>query len=175
MTEQNWLARTGATPAKLAVVCGLTVALVAIIWHNASGTTQPPSVRKTHQTAAPQEQVVANKGQDSSPVEEPMAKNVPRIWPKFKLENLVKNDPFTMPMWYLVAHTDDAGPPGASLARSAQVLEELKKQPAKMIMITSEDRVATIGEQSYRVGDKIEGFQVTAITTEGIVLTEIDR
>jgi hypothetical protein len=55
------------------------------------------------------------------------------------------------------------------------VLEELKNQPAKMIMITSDDRVATIGEQSFRVGDTIEGFQVTAITTEGIELTEINR
>ena len=52
-----------------------------------------------------------------------------------------------------------------------KVLEELKKQHSKIIVISHEDRIATIGELSFRVGDMIEGFQVTAITTDGIVLT----
>ena len=43
------------------------------------------------------------------------------------------------------------------------------------MVISGEDRIATIGELSFRVGDTIEGFQVTEITTDGIVLTELGR
>jgi hypothetical protein len=51
----------------------------------------------------------------------------------------------------------------------------LKKQQTKIVVITDSERVATIGDQSFRVGDTIEGFQVSEITKRGIVLTELSR
>jgi hypothetical protein len=168
MTEPNWLARSGATPRKLAMVGGLTVALAAVIWHNATGSAEPVA-KPTRQEQPPQAEVA------NSQTPKPSTEKAPRHWPKLTIEGVVKDDPFAMPMWYLVAQADDAGSAGALLARSAKVLEELKKQQSKIIVISNEDRIATIGEQSFRVGDTIEGFQVTAITSEGIVLTELNR
>ena len=167
MTEPNWLARSGATPRKLAMVGLLTLALIAVIWHNASGFARPVA-KKARQAPIPQAKVEAA----STP--KPIVTIPVRKWPKISLDKAVKNDPFAMPSWYLMAQAEE-GTVGASLARSAQVLEELKKQQTKIIVISNEDRIATIGEQSFRVGDMIEGFQVTEITTDGIVLTETRR
>ena len=167
MTEPNWLARSGATPRKLAMVGVLTLALIAVIWHNASGSAQPVA-KKVRQAPTSEAKI------EAAPAPKPIVTIAVRKWPEISLDKAVKNDPFAMPSWYLMAQAEE-GTPGASLARSAQVLEELRKQQTKIIVISHEDRIATIGEQSFRVGDMIEGFQVTEITTEGIVLTEINR
>lgn len=167
MTEPNWLAKSGATPRKLAMVCVLTLTLIAVIWHNASGSAQPVA-KRIRQSAIPRVK------SDVAPAPKPMVKIANRKWPEISLAKAVKNDPFAMPAWYLMAQAEE-GTVGASLARSAQVLDELKKQQTKIIVISNEDRIATIGEQSFRVGDMIEGFQVTEITTDGIVLTETKR
>lgn len=167
MTEPNWLARSGATPRKLAMVGVLTLALIAVIWHNAAGSAEPVAEQAV-QAPTPQAKV------EAAPAPKPVVTIPVRKWPEISLDKAVKNDPFAMPSWYLMAQAEE-GSAGASLARSAQVLEELKKKQTKIVVISHEDRIATIGDQSFRVGDMIEGFQVTEITTEGIVLTETNR
>ncbi len=167
MTEPNWLARSGATPRKLAIVGVLTLALIAVIWHNAVGSAKPVA-KKVIQTPASQAKV------EKAALPNPIVNIAARKWPKISLGKAVRNDPFGMPVWYLMAQAEE-GTAGASLARSAQVLEELKKQQTKIIVISNGDRIATIGEQSFRVGDMIEGFQISEITKSGIVLTETAR
>jgi type IV secretory pathway VirB10-like protein len=175
MTEQSWLERHGATPSKLAVVGILAVVLVAVVWHNIRATTAPAEARETRPKTPAVQAVAKRESKQPAPSKRERAADVPRIWPKFTLEKVTKYDPLAKPMWYLMAHASESGSQGASLARSAQVLEELKKQPTKIVVISGDERIATIGELSFRVGDTIEGFQVTEITTEGIVLTEIGR
>jgi hypothetical protein len=167
MTEPNWLARSGATPRKLATVGVLTLVLIAVVWHNAPESAEP--VAEQAPQAPPLEAKI-----EAAPAPKPTLTILARKWPEISLDKAVRNDPFAMPSWYLMAQAEE-GTAGASLARSAQVLEELKKQQTKIIVISNEDRIATIGDQSFRVGDMIEGFQVTEITTDGIVLTEINR
>jgi hypothetical protein len=176
MTERNWLARNGATPAKLATVGVLAGVLGFVIWNQVSSGVQPAVANKTRQPTAPQTQVVAQPASTSTAVAtQHQAAAETRHWPKLKLEKIVKNDPFARPMWYLMAQAEESGSQAGSLVRSAQVLEELKKQQTKIVVISGEDRVATIGEQSFRVGDTIEGFEISEITRTGIVLTETAR
>lgn len=173
MTEQNWLVKAGASPAKLALVGLLSLALVAVIWHNASSRATPPLAVQTRQTTAPQKEVAKQTPQPPIAQNPQAATQVSKVWPKVALESVIKHDPFAMPMWYLMAQSAAAGSTDGSLARTAQVLEELKKQQSKIVVITDQERIAMIGELSLRVGDTIEGFQVTEITTDGIVLTEL--
>lgn len=169
MTGRNWLEKAGASPAKLALVGVLSLALVAVFRHNASSTAAAPPDKKARQATAPQNELVSQ----SRPVAVKMLQTQePKKWPKIAFESIVAHDPFALPMWYLTAQADEAGTAG-SLARTTQVLEELKKQKSKIVVITDEERVAMIGELNLRVGDTIEGFEVTEITTEGIVLTEL--
>jgi hypothetical protein len=173
MTEPNWLARSGATPGKLAAVGVLGVALVLVLWSNLAPS-RPTAARKPHQSTSPAK---AEKQPAPAVAAQPLKleKKVLRNWPKLSLDNVVKHDPFAMPIWYLTARADEQGTGVSAIARSAQVLEELKKQQTRIVVISGEERIATIGELSFRVGDMIEGFEVTAITTDGVVLTEVDH
>lgn len=176
MTERNWLERNGATPAKLATVGVLAGVLGFVIWNQVSSEAKPAIAKETRQPTAPQTQDVAQPASKSAAVAtRHQAAAETRHWPKLKLEKIVKNDPFARPMWYLMAQAEESGSQAGSLVRSAQVLEELKKQQTKIVVISGEDRVATIGEQSFRVGDTIEGFEISEITRTGIVLTETAR
>ncbi len=176
MTEPNWLERNGATPAKLATVGILAGVLGFVVWNQVSGGAKPAAAKKARQVNVPQAQDVAQAASTPAYVAtRQSAAAETRHWPKLKLENVVKNDPFAMPMWYLMAQAEDTGSKAGSLVRSAQVLEELKKQQNRIVVISGEDRIATIGEQSFRVGDTIEGFQISEITRSGIVLTETAR
>jgi hypothetical protein len=173
MTEPNWLARSGATPGKLAAVGALGVVLVIVLWSNLAPS-RSTAARKPRHTPSPAK---AEKQPAPAVAAQPLKleKKVQRNWPKLSLDNVVKHDPFAMPMWYLTARADEQGTGVSAIARSAQVLEELKKQQTRIVVISGEERIATIGELSFRVGDMIEGFEVTAITTDGVVLTEVDH
>lgn len=178
MTKQTWLERNGATRGKLALVGILAVMLVTVMWHNFAGSEPPANAKNTRPTTPQREAKAAVKPSASlkpAPTKPEQVAKTPRVWPKHSLEKVARHDPLTKPMWYLVAQAAETGSPDASLARSAQVLEELKKESTKIVVISGGERIATIGELSLRVGDTIEGFQVTEITTDGIVLTEIGR
>jgi hypothetical protein len=175
MTERNWLERNGATPAKLATVGVLAGVLGLVLWSQLAGDA-PIAAKKTRQTTAPPAKSEPKPAM--KPVSVETAKALPpgpRAWPKLKLDDIAKTDPFAMPMWYLMAKADETDGQAGSLVRSAQVLEELKKQQTKIVVITNDERVATIGDQSFRVGDTIEGFEISEITRNGIVLTETTR
>lgn len=175
MTERNWLERNGATPAKLATVGVLVAVLGFVIWNQVSGGAKPAIAKTTRQPISPTQKVTEAAPKSAAVATSEQAAAEIREWPKLKLENVVKNDPFATPMWYLMAQAEETGGQAGSLVRSAQVLEELKKQQNKIVVITTADRIATIGEQSFRVGDTIEGFQISEITRSGIVLTETAR
>lgn len=174
MTVQNWLERNGATPGKLAVVSVLALVLVAVVWRNIAGSS-PAGPNEASSTTPPLAAVAKKVPAEPTAADSQRRPVVPKVWPKYNLDTVVKFDPLAKPTWYVAAHAAESGTAGASLARSAQVLEELKKQQTKIIVISGDERIATIGELSLRVGDTIEGFRVTEITTDGIVLTEYGR
>lgn len=173
MTQRNWLEKAGASPAKLAMVGVLALALGAVIWHNVSGTAQPMEARPetTPPTQVAKEEVKPAPANSNKQLVEKLR----REWPEIALNNVVKHDPFAMPIWYLAAQADDDATAGGMLARSAKVIEELKNVQSRIVVISDEDRMAMLGDLSLREGDTIEGFQVTKITTEEIVLTELPR
>jgi hypothetical protein len=172
MTEQTWLERNGATPGKLAAAGTLAVVLLAIVWRNVTASGAPPEAEQTRPVEVAAKTPTPTR---QSPTIAESTATTRKVWPKYSLEKVTKHDPLAKPMWYLMAQAAEEGTAGVSLARSAQVLEELKKQPTKIVVISGDERIATIGELSFRVGDTIEGFQVTEITTDGIVLTELSR
>lgn len=173
MTERTWWVKAGVTPAKLAMVCVLAVVLVAVLWSQLGGGAQDIAKKPRREKSTPTK---VEQPQPAKPVvSSTVVSEKERVWPKFELDSITKTDPFAMPMWYLIAHAEDEASAAGSLVRSAQVLEELRKLQTKIVVITGEDRVATIGDQSLRVGDTIEGFEVSKITKDGIVLTEPAR
>jgi len=95
-------------------------------------------------------------------------------WTQLPLEELVKHDPMAAPAWYVAAATKPAEEDAlVDTAGQALALAELEKQGANIVMIAGGERVATIGAEQLRIGDRIEGFRVIDITTQGVVLTEI--
>lgn len=159
--------KSGATPGKLALVGCLAVGLVFVLWnqvsdetvaqHNSSQTPPPEQVAQQKQPLVP----------NSIVTEQPS-----REWPQMPLESVIKNDPFAKPAWYLATLTDGSQSGDESALLAEQQLEKLRKEQTKIVVISNGERVATIGEESYRVGDIVAGFEITEINMDGVVLTE---
>ena len=91
-------------------------------------------------------------------------------WPEVDFAESLASNPFALPSWAVRAK-----PLGTVTQEFAsRELAELKEQGATIIVIGSEKKTATIGEEKYHVGDALEGFRVTDITTHGIVLNKLD-
>ncbi len=82
-------------------------------------------------------------------------------------------DPLTAPDWFVTEH--DAAPLVVDVEgqeQKEQALQKLLEQEAQAIVFSGNEKRASIGNQSVRIGDMINGFRITDITREGIVLTE---
>lgn len=168
MNARNWMQRTGATPGKLALVCLLVVALVGVLWKNRAS--DAPSATRRSSSSVTEKSGAGKK--KSSPAPEPDAAR--RQWPQIALEEAIKHDPFSKPAWYLstLSTTDTAGDVHGD---SERVVEKLRKEPSKIVMISGGQRVATIGDQNLRVGDTIGGLEVKEISTDEILLIEVSK
>jgi hypothetical protein len=106
-------------------------------------------------------------------------------WKSPKLEKIVAYDPFALPPAFpqpKVANGKKANGAGLiaavaandakKLAEAAEKLrvqlEELTQQGVHVIVREGDQYVAWIGERKLQVGDKINGFTVTAIDTDGV-------
>ena len=94
------------------------------------------------------------------------------------MDTITAFDPLTAPSWYVDAaqvepseEEDDPSLASAEDAARAAALATLQQAGATMVLIVNGERIATIGDQSVRIGDNIEGYQVTDITDQGVVLT----
>jgi len=195
MKEQNLMKRSGATPGKLALVGVLAVILVAVIVGQLPEKTAAPELankrpasHRKHNTQKPTPTLLKNipgksrfekTNTSTNSKEQPLQKPT---WPKLSLKTIVAFDPFAPPTWLTQARTAEQSgdPEGLYLSetsrqkRKDEVLEKLREQGTTIVVISAEEKRATIGEQSVRIGDRIEGFLITDITKQGVVLSEIE-
>jgi len=195
MKEQNLMQRMGATPGKLALVGVLAVILVAVVVRQLPDKTAAPEIANRRPTSNHKQ--VAHKPTPTQPKnipakskfektksstnskEQPLQKPT---WPELSLDTIVAFDPFAPPEWLTAARAAEQSgdPDGLHLSeasrkkRKNEVLAELRKQGTTIVVISKEEKRASIGEQSVRIGDHIEGFLISDITKQGVVLSEIE-
>ncbi|TWU29454.1 hypothetical protein [Bythopirellula polymerisocia] len=176
MSERTWMQKSGATPRKLALVVCLAVGLVFVLWNQQTdGTDETLVSRSTPQSPPNQQAEVANKNLVSQKVDAESKEQIPLKWPQMPLERVVKNDPFAMPAWYLATIVDPSQSSGEIASQTEQLLEKLRNEQRMIVVISNGERIATFGDESFRVGDTVAGYEITEINTDGIVLTEIHR
>jgi hypothetical protein len=182
MTNVTISERIGVTRGKLALVGVLAVVLVVVIVVQLPG---PASVDKAATTAITSlgelEQVDNDKGESNSETNQANKNRIdtrPRQWPKLSIDTIIAFDPLVTPSWYVAAaqveptnEQDDLSLAEAEDNARAAALATLQQTGASIVLIANGERIATIGEQSVRIGDSIQGFQVSDITDQGVILT----
>jgi hypothetical protein len=169
----------GATPGKLALMGVLAIALIVVVTKNWPGKTESaeeapeePSLETTTTTepttAAPAPAPVATTSMaaPASPFGEFAADE---HWPEPPLKEVTKYDPFATAAWAIAAQTTS---PAKNADKEKQIGELLAAKDV-LIFMTGETRVARIGNQEFRVGDTVGRFKISDITSQGVVLSEV--
>ena len=173
--------RIGATRGKLALVGVLVVVLVAVIGMQLSGSSNIDNLPTAAASDMPgwQGNVDVDTASDSSAPPAPPVEKPPRTWPELSMEVIVACDPLAAPPWYLDAmeldqskDQSDGNPASAEGAPDSLILAELQEAGATIVLIANGKRIATIGDRQIRIGDRIEGYQVSDITDQGVILTK---
>ena len=176
MNQPTTMQKLGATPAKLALVGVLAVVLLIVVVPLVKGKKSAPdhpqvsAQKKTKKTRPHRHKL--NTNQDSGKTDK---ETLPEVsWPEISMEEIVKNDPMKVPNWFVqVSREKKREKQLVDTSKNLRVLEQLEELGASIVVIAEDERIATIGEQQVKIGDRIEGFEVSDITTEGVVLTEI--
>lgn len=89
------------------------------------------------------------------------------------LAEAVAYDPFAPPAWSPASGRKIAAPGGRMDEAAVAELEErfgvLRESGIAMILITEKGRAVQIGDQTLKVGDKLEGFEIVEISAGGVV------
>jgi len=120
-------------------------------------------------------------------------------WPEFKLADVVKHDPFALPVALRpkvvetkpdTNQTDEINQQALQLERDRleiarqeklikrkeqmERLRELQKAGVGIAMVSPEAKVITVGDKKLQVGDLLEGFRIVEIRPDGSVVVEVD-
>jgi len=175
MTEQTWMQKTGATPAKLALTGVLAVILAVVIWSQGSSpdsTSVATSSRSSaHQTSTEKTQP-RTKAPKVADQQSPVTSSGPR-WQELPLEAITAHDPLRVPPWYRQNDQEEGEAKSGTLLDAQELVEKLQQETSRIVIVTGDEKVAQFGEVEIRVGDMIQGFRVTEITTDGIVFSEL--
>ena len=171
MTKQAKKNRFGLTPAKLALVAVLAlvqvVVIVRAVRHRWASVAEAAPVQASRM--APMAVRPRPAPQPTASPASPAAVVHRRSWPKVSLEEALEFDPFEKPGWLataIVAADRVAG-------QQSEMLEQLKQQGASIVVVSGDAKAATIGDQQFRIGDVIDGYQVTDITVRGVEFTKV--
>lgn len=165
--------RVGATRGKLALVGVLAVVLIYVLVSNFSAMAGDGAVVPAEAKAAPRgASPAAASEEEASPAAvgaNPFGEFAEdRDWPKVSLDKLISFDPLAAPAW-----VDPAERTGASAEKpDTPSLEELRSAASAIIIVANGQRIARIGSQDYHVGDFVGPYQITDISSAGIVLSE---
>jgi hypothetical protein len=122
-----------------------------------------PTRRQRGSAQAASQTASSTKEQEKTDQPQP---TVPR-WPESPLPETLANNPFRLPAW-AADNESLAGGEGPS------ELLPLQEQGASIVVIGNEVKSATVGDQTYHVGDVLEGYRITDITTQGILLDRLN-
>lgn len=183
MTTVTMRERIGASRGKLALVGVLAVVLVVVIVGQLPDSSNTDEALTASVSSISGLEAVAGEGGESARVpltsEENPESKPPREWPELSMDAISAFDPMTAPSWYLVAARAEQSTEQTDLTQvstedeeRAAALVSLQQAGATIVLIANGERIATIGEQRIRIGDNIEGYQVSDITGQGVILTK---
>ena len=166
MTRHSGKDTIGATPGKLALIAILAVVLGIVMVNNFRGGSATASAPRDKT-----ENDVADVDKNSTPTKEMSdTEESARPWPQVSVEIAKANDPFRKPAWMAKPSIEDVA---VDQRADPEALTQLQEQGASIVVISGGTKTATIGERQVRVGDVIDGYRITDITTRGVVLQEI--
>ncbi len=172
MSYKKRLEKMGVTPGKLALVGVLSIVFVMVIAKQFPESA--PENTAVSSTVISQPLAKAEKASTNNLTTNNLTTNTAQqeskfpVWPEIDLSETLASDPFATPSWAIqkepVVVTTDSGP---------DELLALQEQGASIVVIGKGTKSATIGEQKFSVGDILEGYRVTDITTHGIFLDKL--
>ncbi len=198
MTPQAILKKSGATPAKLALVAALAVSLMVVLMVQfGSGADDSVAAGDAKQSPSAKQQRTNSAKQPNLPARTMATSETqvrqPRVWPSVECDDVAEFNPFVLPESLAAAvpskQIDDAAKQADEARlfeeerkrreelrqRREAVLSELKSQGAHLVVMSDKGPVAVIGERRLRIGDTIEGLRVKDINANGVILEQIDR
>lgn len=173
MLDTPLMKRMGVTPARLVLVGVLAVVLLVVIviqWPASSPTlptTDVSDVKASSDEPAVQEAFTESR---DTPVSIPLRSEV--NWPVLSLEEVVRYDPFQLPIHLRPVHHGEAKP---SNPQDPQILQTLSQAESGMILMVGKEHVARVGAATLRPGDKIGSYRVSKIDATGIWLVDEDQ
>ena len=169
MTIKNKKKAGKATRGQLALIGVLSVVLVMVIVVQLPDSPEPVAARSSEET----EPLEAVLGQTELSECADCQQQPGRTWPEPSLAVVRSFDPFAKPSWYqaLVGEPLQFETSTEADQTTSVQLAELQETGAAIVLIAGNKRLATVGEQLVRVGDTIQGYEVSDITAEGVILT----
>ena len=191
----TWIQQAGVTPAKIALIGVLAVALPGVLYVQFGGLESSSSAVQSDSLApsSPESMTANSNSSRDSMTELVPAGTAPKKaltlahWQPPEIAAAVKYDPFARPASFpeprsaelagalaqdkAKTRQDESTRRAASDAQRQQTqaeLEGLRKQGVHAIVKRDDKYVAIVGDQEVHVGDKIDGFTVIAIDADGV-------
>ncbi|HEX6963190.1 MAG TPA: hypothetical protein VF175_15090 [Lacipirellula sp.] len=163
--------KLGATPGKLALIAVLALVLVGVIASNWTSGGGPPAT-KPAASAKPAQAVESAAAPAATPAAKPAAGPFGEFaedgdWPELPRSEITKFDPMMKAAWAKPAVTAEG-----DVVSDVQISELLAAKNA-IIFMAGDKRVARIGDNEYQIGDVIGRYQISDITSRGVVLSEV--
>ena len=177
MTNKKKQNKSGVTRPQLALIGVLTAVLAIVIvvqLPDAPATSPPGAASEPSNEGESDTETNENEIKNAS-AEEGAEQRSQREWPRYTRAQLVRLDPLSTPDWYnsileVVEKTDNSNVV-TETAHDLQ-LEELQETGTGIVVIAGSERIAKVGDTHIRVGDKIDGYEVSNITSQGVILTK---
>jgi len=167
VSYQQQLRKMGATPGKLALVGVLSLILIAVIAMQMPASVADVPLGRTSTSKSPKIRGIRND--TAAQTEASTIETKTHAWPKVDLAATLAIDPFAKPSWtrkQVLKPSESKSTPS--------ILAELRKQGASIVVIAADGKSAKIGDQNVYIGDILEGYQVTYITTQGVLLNKFE-
>jgi hypothetical protein len=184
--------QAGVTPGKLVLIGVLTVVLAGVLYRQfgPARADAPPAAADAPTRRAPDiAQIKAHAGKNEKTADSGFGRKADIVvhWPTPEIATVTQYDPFALPARFpqpkvLTAEGtvagDDTGEHENTASKAAAVDKQLEDYRAKLdalrhkgvqvIIKQHNEYAAMIGDQTYRVGDEIDGFKVISIDVDGV-------
>lgn len=163
--------KPSATPAQLVLVGVLSLVLVGVLASQFLGG-DAPAIELAAEPSHNAKPNIEEKSPATPAGQSPFGTYaVDEAWPALDADEAGKFDPLKTPEW---AHAAPEAEALAEQKHSEEKLNELRNATNTIIITAGDKRIARIGTHEYQVGDTIGEFEITDISSAGVVLSKVD-
>jgi len=190
MPRSQEAAQTGHSLWKIALAVALTLTFVVVlIVQFGGGSCDKKSCRpqntETDRAKTSRRKKIDDVAGESLAEVQAVEQSTP-CWPTLDPTDVLRHDPFTVPATFSRGLASEATTPESGKdssrrreelmrkrAQREQALAKLRQEGIKAVLGgNANENVAVIGSRIVRVGDELDGFRITAIETDGVVLEQ---